>query len=90
MGFFGLLFVIILVILLFGISMLHGVIRLIIDAVMSLFGMSRRDNRRSRQEPGKNRPGASPYDAKDPNTPRKKIFTKDEGEYVDFEEIKDP
>lgn len=90
MGFLGLFFIIILVILLFGITMLHGVIRLVTDAVMSLFGMSRRRNGTG-QKTKENRYGTRRrHKAESSAAPSKKIFAKDEGEYVDFEEIKDP
>lgn len=90
MGFFGLLFVILLVVILFGITMLHGVIRLIIDSVMSLFGISRRKyGTRKRSEESRFGTGFQDHTGAT-SAPRKKIFAKDEGEYVDFEEIEDP
>ncbi len=90
MGFFGFLFVILLVILLFGLTMLHGVIRLVVNIVRSLFGFSGRGTKtksRSRQRYYSQQ--SSPHTENKPVN-RKKIFAKDEGEYVDFEEIKEP
>lgn len=93
----GLLFILIIAILILGLSVIATVIR-------SIFGLGRRRAPSgSYKKPGgssytssRHRPGSSsrPDEAveaeEDETRPkRKKLFSKDEGEYVDFEEIKD-
>lgn len=80
----GFLFIIIIAILLIGLSIVGTVIR-------SIFGLGGRRSSRSYQNPSSD---FSQKEAKqEGNTTthpkRKKLFSEDEGEYVDFEEIKD-
>lgn len=87
----GILFLIILVILLIGLAILSKVIGMV-------FGFKRRMQRngssqRTTYSSGSNQPQEDSFDSysNEGNTSahrRKKIFDKEEGEYVDFEEIK--
>lgn len=87
----GILFLIILVILLIGLAILSKVVGMI-------FGFKRRMQRngsaqRTTYSSGSSQPQEDSFDAhsNEGNTSvrrRKKIFDKEEGEYVDFEEIK--
>lgn len=87
----GILFLIILVILLIGLAILSKVVGMV-------FGFKRRMQRngsaqRTTYSSGSSQPQEDSFDAysNEGNTSvrrRKKIFDKEEGEYVDFEEIK--
>lgn len=87
----GILFLIILVILLIGLAILSKIIGMV-------FGFKRRMQRngsaqRTTYSSGSSQPQEDSFDAysNEGNTSvrrRKKIFDKEEGEYVDFEEIK--
>ena len=74
---FGLFFFIIILVLAFGISIISGILRL-------LFGFGRKSrfngNRFEEEQEASNA-------ASEPK--HKKIFDKDDGEYVEFEEIKE-
>ena len=83
--FFGFLFIIILAILLIGLSIIGTVVR-------KLFGLGGRGYSFS----GNRQPGYAPDEetgtgSRTTSSPdrRKKLFSQDEGEYVDFEEIKE-
>ena len=86
--FLGFLFIIIIAILLIGLSIIGTVIR-------SVFGLGGRRSsstyRNDRQQSGPS-PNEEP-DARTKEAPtynrHKKLFSQDEGEYVDFEEIKE-
>lgn len=94
----GFLFIVILAILLIGLSIIGTVVR-------SLFGLGRRrtssPNSGSYQRGNEHyQPGGYSYNNRtsteevqpeesEIHPQRKKLFSKDEGEYVDFEEIKD-
>lgn len=75
---FGLFFFIIIIVLVFGLSIIGGILRL-------LFGIGRkvsgRPNHFEEEESGAKAENSEPK--------RKKIFDKDDGEYVDFEEVKE-
>ena len=77
--FLGFLFIILIAILFIGLSIIGTVIR-------SVFGLGgRRSSNTYRNENGNYQSGkTSPH-----SNPRKKLFSQDEGEYVEFEEIKD-
>lgn len=84
MSIFGFFFIILLVIALVIISIVSSVFRL-------LFGFGRRRNPQEHTynqtyEEEKRRDS---YGSRQQAPPRKKIFNEDEGEYVDFEEVKD-
>lgn len=93
----GFLFLIIIAILLIGLSIIGTVIR-------SIFGFGGRRPRSNYNQGGGNyRPQDNSYDDRqsassrnhagptesDTSSRRKKLFSEDEGEYVDFEEIKE-
>ena len=84
---FGFFFLIIIIVLIFGLSIISGILRL-------LFGFGRKSSSQHTQS----RNQQNTYHQEDKkedagNTPssrnHKKLFDKDEGEYVDFEEVKD-
>lgn len=84
----GFFFLVIIIVLIFGLSLISTVLRV-------LFGFGRKSTSQNQQ----NRTHRNTYHTEEkenvsrnasPNNPnRKKIFDKDEGEYVDFEEVKD-
>lgn len=92
--FLGFLFIIIIAVLIIGISIVGGVLR-------AVFGFGRRSTsnpntystsgRRQQQSARREREEEERYNAEENIQPRKhkKIFDKDEGEYVEFEEIKE-
>lgn len=85
-SFLGFIFIFILVIILFGVSIISSILR-------ALFGLGRRSSSRSNSSNTQQQADAD-YNSKNKNrknssTKRKKIFDDDEGEYVEFEEIKD-
>lgn len=92
LGFFFFFFIIVLIIILFGATLLHGIIRLILNTLFKAFGLTKKQNYNS---PGsyessrKNSRSTQYKNTKKKPSSRKKIFSEDEGEYVDFEEIKD-
>lgn len=87
---FGFFFFIILIVLIIGFSLLSGILRLI-------FGFGRKPESHNRQQQGSNtytnqsRQEGKSYrqETSSKAQNRKKIFDDDEGEYVDFEEVKD-
>lgn len=90
--FLGILFVIIIAVLFIGLSIIGAILR-------GLFGMGRRKSASSDSDThssGGNRQyhtsdsgdGIQPEEG-ELHINRKKIFTKDDGEYVDFEEVKE-
>lgn len=92
-SFFGFLFIIIIAILLIGLSIVGTVIRTIFglggrrstDTNPNGKGYSFNDN----QQPDTSHNEETTYEERAPHPKRKKLFSKDEGEYVDFEEIKE-
>ncbi len=81
----GFLFLILIAILFIGLSIIGTVLR-------SIFGLGgRRSSGTYRNENGNNQSASSHEETarKETTNPRKKLFSQDEGEYVDFEEIKD-
>lgn len=93
--FLGFLFIIIIAVLIIGISIVGSVLR-------AVFGFGRRSTtsnpntyttsgRRQQQSAQREREEEERYNAEENIQPRKhkKIFGKDEGEYVEFEEIKE-
>lgn len=99
-SFFGFLFIIIIAILLIGLSIVGTVIRTIFGLggrrstdtnangrgnYQSGRGYSFNDN----QQPDTSHNEETTYEERAPHPKRKKLFSKDEGEYVDFEEIKE-
>lgn len=82
----GLFFFIIIIVLIFGLSIISGILRL-------LFGFGRRrsgGNKRQKEQQNSSHSNEGSDTLKsDVQQNRKKIFDKNEGEYVDFEEVKD-
>ncbi len=91
----GFIFIVFIIVFVIGISLIGSIIR-------ALFGFKRRGNKhtnntynntnqqqnQSKQEGYTHRNGASTFTIFDTNVkPRKKIFTQDEGDYVDYEVI---
>lgn len=76
---FGFLFIILLIIFIFGISIISGILRL-------FFGLGRKATRNPGEQHSEHR--KSSQSTSRPKK-QKKIFDDDEGEYVDFEEIND-
>lgn len=83
LSFLGFIFFFVLIIIFFGLTILSGILR-------ALFGFGRRNSssaRSSSANEGKHTRENKKRNAR--NTPkRKKVFDDDEGEYVEFEEIK--
>lgn len=84
----GILFLIVLVVLLIGLAILSRIIGMV-------FGFKRRMQRNGSASPhaysssNKSQKESDYFSEENPTVrPRKKIFDKEEGEYVDFEEIK--
>ena len=80
----GFLFIIIIAVLIIGLSLIGSIFR-------ALFGFgkrpaSRQANRAASANQSKEENHSSPNEEVSPQ--HKKIFSKDDGEYVDFEEIK--
>jgi hypothetical protein len=88
MGILGLFFFFFLFILFLGISIVGSVLR-------SVFGFGRKSHQAHRQTYSKEEPtadrqendGQEEYSST--SKKRKKIYTKEDGEYVDYEEVKD-
>lgn len=90
--FLGFLFIIIIAVLIIGVSIVGSVLR-------AIFGFGRRSTSthtyttsgERRQQNSQTQREEEIYDAEENIQPKKhkKIFAKDEGEYVDFEEIKE-
>lgn len=62
-----------------------------VRSILSVFGSNFKHKRTNKNEAKKDNASYTSYDANDrgvKNRHRKKIFDKNEGEYVDFEEIK--
>lgn len=78
---FGFLFIILIIILMFGISIVSSVLK-------AIFGLGKRTSPHTASA-GAERQREARTENTNSQTVRKKIFEKDEGEYVDFEEIKD-
>ncbi|MDL2305618.1 DUF4834 family protein [Bacteroides sp. OttesenSCG-928-D19] len=85
MSIFGFFFFIVITILILGVSVIAGILR-------AIFGFGKRRSTSQQQQQQGNaahtqRPHQTINDA--PRKAHKKIFDKNEGEYVEFEEIKD-
>lgn len=82
----GFFFFIILIILIIGFSLISGVLKL-------LFGSGRRSETNRQQQESHRQSGRRTENRSQatsrPSPNRKKIFGDDEGEYVDFEEVKE-
>lgn len=80
----GLFFFVIIIVLLVGLSLVSSILRL-------LFGFGRKTNRtnNSHNTNEQTKESTSYNEQKTQTGNRKKIFDDDEGEYVDFEEIKE-
>lgn len=84
----GFIFIIIIIVLIFGLSIIGGILRL-------LFGTGRRQSRQQQQTyTNTTTSDDSAYTSRKGTShasrhSKKKIFDKDEGEYVEFEEITD-
>ncbi|BEH00396.1 DUF4834 family protein [Bacteroides sedimenti] len=74
----GLFFFIIILVLVFGLSIIGGILRMIFGIGRKVTGQSARSDR---DENYADNSGSQPK--------RKKIFDKEDGEYVDFEEVKE-
>ncbi|MBQ8270399.1 MAG: DUF4834 family protein [Bacteroidaceae bacterium] len=94
MSFIFLLFIIAIFILLLIPTIIFSVIR----TLLSILGFSLRGRKRGGSSSARgyshgadngDRGSYTKYGARDNDSSRKKMFDKDEGEYVDFEEIKD-
>lgn len=83
-SFFGFIFIIILVILLSGISVISAIIRAIFGR-----GRSNTGNTQSQQRTQTHKQSSANASPDSSIKDRKKVFDKDDGEYVDFEEIKE-
>lgn len=81
-SFLGFILIFVLIIILFGLSIIGSVLR-------TLFGFGRR-NSSTNSGSGESRSNQSQRNTKADNasSKRKKIFEEDEGEYVEFEEVK--
>jgi hypothetical protein len=82
-SFLGFIFLFVLILIFFGLTIISGILR-------ALFGLGRR--RSSSERPATDGSGRTHENKKGNvrNTPkRKKLFKDNEGEYVDFEEIRD-
>nr|WP_320036657.1 DUF4834 family protein [uncultured Bacteroides sp.] len=84
---FSLFFFIIIIVLVFGLSIISGILRL-------LFGFGRKSHTRSYNFGGGDQTSNTHSDtssgaASDSKSKHKKIFDKDDGEYVEFEELKE-
>ena len=63
----------------------------IVRSILSIFGFAFKPNRTHKNDTRKDETSYTSYNTKETgvkNRHRKKIFDKDDGEYVDFEEIK--
>ena len=95
----GFLFIIVIAILLIGLSIIGTVIRSIfgLGGHRSSATQNRGGNYQSggysfndrQQDAGPSQKEAKPEEKEEEQSKRKKLFSKDEGEYVDFEEIKE-
>lgn len=85
-GIFGFILIILLIIIIIGVSLILGVLRF-------LFGFTRKGkqqvNYSSEDKERENNESAEYSSSKKESTTKKKIFDKDEGEYVDYEEVDD-
>lgn len=83
--FLGFIFFFVLIIIVFGLTIINNVLR-------ALFGLGKRNDSSARSTSSNNRSNQSTYKNQNGNaqdTPkRKKLFDDDEGEYVEFEEVK--
>ena len=79
----GLIFFIILFVLIIGFTILYQVVR-------TVFGIGKSAKRQTETfENNNNAQGYSEYKRKDNPKAKNKVFDKNEGEYIEFEEIKD-
>lgn len=81
----GLFFFIIVIVLIFGLSIISGILRLLFG-----FGRKRGNNKQQREQQNSYHSNEESDTFKGSvQQNRKKIFDKNEGEYIDFEEVKD-
>lgn len=85
----GFLFIIIIAILIIGVSIIGTVLRSVFglkkrNSSYSSYNNTKQSSGSSRQQETEEKVAGNPH----PNK-RKKLFSKDEGEYVDFEEVKE-
>lgn len=78
----GFFFFLIIAILIFGLSIISGVLKFFFG-----FGKKQGNQQRTYQSNQQGREEENRHATQQPN--RKKIFEEDEGEYVDFEEVKE-
>ena len=71
------------------ISIGTSIIRAILHSLLGLFGCTRRPHGQNRQANHSNRQSQSQQSPPSGGKKRDKIFDKTDGEYVDFEEIKE-
>lgn len=97
MGILGFFFILILVLFLFGATLLHGIIRWFFTLLFKILGIQNPQDRATHASGNKTSSRRHDHSRRSqkqhgesPSAPtRKKIFDNDEGEYVDFEEMKD-
>lgn len=75
-------FFLLILLLVFGFSIIGSIFRFI-------FGGGKRQESRRAYSTSQNNESSKTYTNAQPNNNRKKIFDKDDGEYVDFEEVKE-
>lgn len=83
-GIFFIALMIIMVIIAIGASLINGVLNFILSPFRG-----RKHHGNDQQARQSNRQSQSQYSAPSEGKKREKIFDKDDGEYVDFEEIKE-
>lgn len=98
--FIGFLFILIIAILLIGLSIIGGLVRSLFGFGRKKtagqdyrrggysFGGNNQQNQQTSSRTNSNNEGNNPEEG-EIHFKRKKIFTKDDGEYVDFEEVKE-
>lgn len=79
------MFLSIFLIILFLVILVPSLLLAVIARIMAFFGFGAKGRTERRESATHEAPGSKPVDKK---KKQKKIFDKDEGEYVDFEEIK--
>ena len=85
----GLFFFIIIIVLVIGLSLIRGVLRLIFGFGLRTTSQNSQQNRTYQDSYRRNEKESYNNDSSSQAHNRKKIFDDDEGEYVDFEEVKD-
>lgn len=85
----GLFFFIIIIVLVIGLSLIRGVLRLFFGFGRRTTSQNSQQNRTYQGSYRRNEKESYNNDSPSQAHNRKKIFDDDEGEYVDFEEVKD-